>query len=78
MKFPKIDKNIKGLYTVPYGVTEIPPYAFCDCVWLKSVEIPDTVTKIGEAAFFGCSALTSIIIPNSVRIIDDSAFQDCI
>lgn len=62
---------------IPYGVTEIAPYAFGNFSSVKSVVIPDTVTKIGDAAFYGCSALNRIEIPNSVTYIGGGAFGEC-
>ena len=41
-------------YMIPNSVTSIDGYAFCDCVNLKSITIPDSVTKIGKAAFGRC------------------------
>ena len=38
-------------------VTSIGKLAFCNCVGLTSVTIPDSVTSIGSEAFSGCSGL---------------------
>ena len=38
-------------------VTSIGKLAFCNCVGLTSVTIPDSVTSIGEGAFRGCKGL---------------------
>ena len=44
------------------GVTTIGDYAFCDCVNVEEVEIPDSVTRIGKNAFYNCNGLTKMDI----------------
>ena len=51
--------------------------AFYNCLYLKSIIIPNSVTCIGSQAFRECSSLTFIEIPNSVTSIGDSAFSGC-
>ena len=60
-----------------YSVTSIGGYAFCGCISLTSITIPESVTSIGENAFIFCEALTSITIPNSVTSIEVAAFAYC-
>lgn len=70
-----------GKHTVIYALkdpTMISYGAFCDCISLVSVTIPNSVTSIGESAFENCTGLTSITIPNSVTSIDGYAFANCI
>ena len=69
----------KGMTTVvlPFGVTEIPDYAFKSCARLTSVVLPVTVRKIGVWAFYGCTSLTAIVIPDSVTTIGMGAFCKC-
>ena len=64
-------------YAMGCKVTSIGEYAFKDCSFLTSVNIPSSVTRIGYEAFSGCSALTSINIPSSVTNIGSSAFNGC-
>ena len=60
-----------------YSVTSIGGYAFCGCISLTSITIPESVTSIGEKAFIFCEALTSITFPNSVTSIEIGAFAYC-
>ena len=53
------DKNVESI-TIPYGVTSIGEWAFCNCSSLESITLPDSVTSIGKSAFSGCSSLQSI------------------
>ena len=62
---------------VPYGVTEIPDFAFQNCRELTSVVLPVTVRKIGEYAFNCCTSLTTFVIPDSVTTIGSYAFWKC-
>lgn len=59
------------------GTTQIPNYAFQDCIDLTSVEFPSTLQTIGNYAFQRCSKLTSVDIPSSVTSIGSSAFSNC-
>jgi hypothetical protein len=58
------------------GATKIRKYAFCDCVYLTSVTIPNTVSSIWDYAFQNCG-ITSITIPTNVQDIGDGAFCEC-
>ena len=68
-----------GIKTLTLGdkVTALPDYAFSNCVYLASVEIPNSVTSIGDGAFSSCADLTSVTIPNSVTLIGENAFFGC-
>ncbi len=59
------------------NITEIPAYAFRDCVSLTAITIPEKVTKINKNAFSGCVKLKTITIPARVTLIDDYAFNGC-
>ncbi|MBQ7522109.1 MAG: leucine-rich repeat protein [Clostridia bacterium] len=67
-----IPSEIDGL-----PVTSIGFSAFCNCIGLTEVTIPDTVTSIGSAAFQTCYDLKNITISAFVTEIDFSAFWDC-
>ena len=71
-----ISTKIKTL-TLGDKVTALPDYAFLDCGYLASVEIPNSVTSIGDGAFSSCADLTSVTIPNSVTLIGENAFFGC-
>ncbi|MDR0320008.1 MAG: leucine-rich repeat domain-containing protein [Treponema sp.] len=65
------------IYSIPSSVMFIGPYAFMDCIGLKSVTIPSSVTSIGDGAFSWCNSLTNVIIPPSVTSIGEHAFYAC-
>ena len=56
---------------VSYSVTSIGDRAFQDCIYLTSIEIPNSVKTIGFGAFSFCTGLTSIEIPNNVTSIGE-------
>ncbi|MBR5451994.1 MAG: leucine-rich repeat protein [Clostridia bacterium] len=82
------DDSISGDITIPstlggYPVTSIGDYAFHNCFYITSVNIPYGVTRIGDAAFYChdnwsyvASKLTSVTIPDSVTTIGDGAFRE--
>ncbi|MGN0149793.1 MAG: leucine-rich repeat domain-containing protein [Clostridia bacterium] len=61
---------------VESGITAIGDYVFYDCVYAKSVKLPDRVTSIGDYAFSWCG-FNSVEIPDSVTSIGDYAFSWC-
>ena len=72
-----LNGNLVTDIEIPKSVTDIKPYAFCNCSSLTNVTIPDSVTSIGYYAFYYCSSLTSVTIPNNVTSIGDYAFRGC-
>lgn len=80
------DNEYTGDVTIPetttyenkeYRVASINDQAFCNCVGLTSVTLPNSITKIGDSAFSGCTGLLSVMIPNSVTGIGNYAFKEC-
>lgn len=65
------------LSEIPFGESQIAPYAFAERTDLTSITIPDGVTAIGEWCFSGCNALTEIRIPDSMSTIGCAAFYCC-
>ena len=57
---------------IPYGVTEIPEYAFERCTSLTAIVIPDSVTTIGPFAFAHCTSLTTASIPSGATLEKDT------
>ena len=40
--------------------------AFCGCIQLENVNLPNTLTYIGQGCFIGCFELTEFIVPSNV------------
>lgn len=61
------------------GVTQIPNYAFQNCIDLASVEFSSILQTIGSYAFYGCRSLTSIDFGENSQLtsIGTSAFNNC-
>lgn len=60
------------------NVTRIEDFAFGNCSYLASIELPAGLTYIGENAFASCRLLGGeIVIPDGVQIIPKSAFAYC-
>ena len=65
--------------------TVIPDYAFHNCSFIETINIPDTVTEIGDHAFHGCSLLKRVNgtkdgefdIPYMAKVINTYAFTGC-
>lgn len=62
--------------TLPDTITEIPDYAFYQCINLTSATLPDGLTKIGDRAFYDTD-LTSLTLPAAVETLGEAAFQGC-
>ena len=69
-------KNVT-VYTTPYGVKTIGPYAFAGCTYLQKLNLREEVTLIGAYAFEGCENLSELALPNGVSVIPDSMLYGC-
>lgn len=70
--------KIPSILIIPEGCKKIGDYAFCDCWYLKKVEIPESVEVIGYAAFYNCRNATIIHKKlRSLKIISQTAFLRC-
>lgn len=64
-------------FSVPRGVEEIAPDAFCENYELSALTLPDSLTRIGDRAFSGCSFLRSVSFPRGLLSIGEQAFLSC-
>lgn len=66
-----------GNLSIPRGVRYVGSFAFCKCIDLVRVDIPDSVKVIFPMAF--CfSGLEDLVIPGSVIHIGWGAFDGCV
>jgi BspA type Leucine rich repeat region (6 copies) len=56
---------------------KIEPCAFCSCIALRSIRLPDSVRIIGNGAFFLCDALKDVTIPCKVTVISEDLLFGC-
>lgn len=61
---------------LPPGLEVIRYNAFCGCVALRGVDIPQSVRRIEGCAFMGC-AFTEIQLPEDIATIEEFTFCDC-
>lgn len=61
IKIAGVGRNVTSI-VIPDTVSEIAPYAFRNCAYLKRISIPASVEKIGAGAFDNCMSLTEIIV----------------
>lgn len=66
------------------NLEEIGAYAFADCTYLSSVNIPNQVIQIGSGCFMNCTAMTAANIygsegdgNTSLKNIGDGVFYNC-
>ena len=73
------DKNVvipnkyKGKF-----VTSIGDYAFVDCLFITSIEIPNSVTSIGYNAFVGCYRLVEVYNKSTLNITAGTWENGCV
>lgn len=78
MKKCAIFKDCTALESIDLdNCTYIPPYAFCGCLNLTNINLPDSVEKIDFGAFVNCKKMTSIQIPYKVEEIYLDSFYGC-
>ena len=62
---------------MPDSVTEIEPFAFYDCIYLKRVTLSQNLRVLPEGMFGRCRSLASVVIPDGVQEIRQEAFYRC-
>ena len=67
-----VPESIRGM-----PVVAIDTNAFCNCITMKSLTIPDSVIEIGGLAFFDCHSLEKITLGRGIREIGFSPFSNC-
>ncbi len=60
------------------GVESISNKAFCGCVGLTRIELPESLKAIGDYAFKDCTSLASITLPDNITSIGNNVFSNCI
>ncbi len=61
-----------------HKVTSIGAWAFENCKFLESIELPDSITSIGNSSFEGCTSLKHVEMGANVETIKHFAFSECI
>ena len=56
---------------------DLADWAFCGCINLKSITIPDVVTSIEESTFMKCEGLEELTLGAGVKKIAENAFNGC-
>ena len=67
-----IEREYCGIPVIGIG-----EYTFMNCMYLKTVVIPDSVKQIGRCSFKGCQNLSAITIPYGITKIQDMTFSEC-
>lgn len=80
------NSGIKSLYITDTIITNVPNYAFSDCVNLKKIVIESNIIDfIGKGAFENCINLCEsnnsnngeLILNDFIKVIKDNAFKGC-
>ncbi|MGN1063835.1 MAG: leucine-rich repeat domain-containing protein, partial [Thermoguttaceae bacterium] len=67
----------KNNYSIPVDIVSIGGNAFCGCLALETLVIPNSVTHIGYFSFKDCLSLKAVTIPSSVTNIECNTFENC-
>ena len=67
-------KGLTGKLVLHEGVTKIGEYAFRDCKFNGSLELPNSLKEIGRSAFYGIPFTGELVIPNQITRINKEAF----
>jgi hypothetical protein len=70
-----IGRNIEIFYDSLEQITEIGPYAFCNCIYLNQASFP-VAMSVGSYAFSGCTILRRVLLPRA-SVINNYAFHGC-
>ena len=62
---------------IPYGVQDIPHFAFYQCRSITSLNVPGSVKSIGSSAFEDCTGLNWISLSEGLTTIGGSTFEGC-
>lgn len=80
----KIEKNVlikyegsNSIVDIPYGVTEIGEYAFCEKDNIVKINVPSSVRILQEYAFSCCYNVECITFCEGLRSIHHGAFECC-
>lgn len=70
-------RGLKGILTIPEGVTEIADGAISGCSEIEKVVFPHSLTKIGNDNFSRCSGLTELLFPENLAYIEEGCLTGC-
>ncbi|MBO4540298.1 MAG: leucine-rich repeat protein, partial [Clostridia bacterium] len=79
----RVFENDLSLVRVTFSgkdVTAIGDYAFCGCLSLEGIALPEKTSTIGQYAFYGCTSLYEFglnVNETALAYIGDYAFCDC-
>ena len=87
-----LPSTIKNMKEVPYAycakfgklkTVQLPPVeaiadsAFCSCISLTSINIPEGCTKLGRYALARTGKLTTLTLPSTLKKIGEKCFSGC-
>lgn len=70
-------KSLEDLDLSMTKLEEIGPYAFSDCLSLKTAKIPEGLMSLSSYLFSDCINLYSVEIPKTTSSIEPFAFKNC-